>query len=210
MTAHGPWPRLGRNLIAILRGVKPDEILAIGEALVAAGFEAIEVPLNSPDPIEAIRRLAKAAPPNVLVGGGTMLSTRDVEAVHGAGGRLLVSPNVVPALIRRAGELGMVTMPGVFTPSEAFQAIEAGASGLKFFPASVLGAAGISAIGAVLPKGTLVGAVGGVGNDDFEAFAKAGVRAFGLGSGLYRPGDSAEAVSAKAQAAIEAYDKVFG
>src|SRR5690554_6752626 len=118
------WPKLRRNLVAILRGVRPDEIAAIGGALIAAGFEAIEVPLNSPEPLASIGRLAALAPADVLIGGGTMLSVGDVEAVSAVGGRLMVSPNAAPAVIRRAGELGMVSMPGVFTATEAFVALE--------------------------------------------------------------------------------------
>jgi 2-dehydro-3-deoxyphosphogalactonate aldolase len=167
------------------------------------------VPLNSPDPLASIGRLAKMAPAGVLIGGGTMLSVGDVEAVQAVGGRLMVSPNVAPAVIRRAAELGMVTMPGVFTATEAFAALDAGASGLKFFPASVLGPSGISAIRAVLPKDTVIGAVGGVGNDDYARYRAAGATAFGLGSSLYAPGDGAETVERKARAAVAAYDAAF-
>jgi 2-dehydro-3-deoxyphosphogalactonate aldolase len=210
MSTRVEWPNLKRNLVAILRGVKPDEVLAIGNALVEAGFEAVEVPLNSPDPLESIRILSENLPDTILVGGGTMLSVTDVEAVRAAGGKLMVSPNVVPAAIIRAGQLGMVTMPGVFTPSEAFQALEAGASGLKFFPASALGADGIAAVRSVLPKDTIVGAVGGVSDADFARYAKAGVNAFGLGSSLYKAGFDENQVRQNAVSAVRAYDAVFG
>lgn len=209
MSTRVEWPNLKRNLVAILRGVKPDEVLAIGNALVEAGFEAVEVPLNSPDPLESIRILSENLPDTILVGGGTMLSVSDVEAVRAAGGKLMVSPNVVPAAIIRAGQLGMVTMPGVFTPSEAFQALEAGASGLKFFPASALGADGIAAVRSVLPKDTIVGAVGGVSDADFARYAKAGVNAFGLGSSLYKAGFDENQVRQNAVSAVQAYDAVF-
>ncbi|MEO9339269.1 2-dehydro-3-deoxy-6-phosphogalactonate aldolase [Mesorhizobium sp. SB112] len=210
MSTRVEWPNLKRNLVAILRGVKPDEVLVIGNALVEAGFEAVEVPLNSPDPLESIRILSENLPDTILVGGGTMLSVSDVEAVRAAGGKLMVSPNVVPAAIIRAGQLGMVTMPGVFTPSEAFQALEAGASGLKFFPASALGADGIAAVRSVLPKDTIVGAVGGVSDGDFARYAKAGVNAFGLGSSLYKAGFDENQVRKNAISAVQAYDAVFG
>ncbi|WP_181699624.1 2-dehydro-3-deoxy-6-phosphogalactonate aldolase [Chthonobacter albigriseus] len=202
------WPTLGRNLVAILRGVTPDEVGPIGDALVDAGFEAIEVPLNSPDAISSIGRLVERLPNHVFVGAGTVLATEEVEAVGSVGGRLIVSPNVDEHVVRTAVKLGMVTMPGVFTPTEAFAALRYGASGLKFFPASVLGASGIAAMSAVLPKGVVIGAVGGVADADFAAYAAAGVTAFGLGSSLYRPGYTAADVAAKARSAVAAYDAV--
>ena len=204
------WPALRRNLVAILRGVRPDEAVAIGEALVAAGFDAIEVPLNSPEPLDSIARLVRALPPSVLVGAGTVLDARSVDAVREAGGRLIVSPNTDPAVIGRAASLGMASLPGVFTPSEAFAALAAGASALKFFPASVLGAEGVSAVRAVLPRGTVLGVVGGVADAHFAAYAAVGVSVFGLGSSLYKPGLDAAGVGARAAAAARAYDAVFG
>ncbi|MBH0238080.1 2-dehydro-3-deoxy-6-phosphogalactonate aldolase [Methylobrevis albus] len=204
-----PWPALRRNLVAILRGITPEEIGGIGVTLIEAGFEAIEVPLNSPDPLASIGRLAAIAPPHVLVGAGTVLSVADVDRVAAAGGRLIVSPNADPAVIGRARDRGLVAMPGVFTATEAFAALAAGASALKFFPANVLGPAGIAALKAVLPKDVLVGAVGGVAEGDFAAYATAGCRAFGLGSGLYKPGDEADTVGARARRAVAAWDAVF-
>ena len=162
MTASVPWPALRRHLVAILRGVKPDEAVALGEVLVESGFDALEVPLNSPEPIESIRRLAAALPPGILLGAGTVLSAERVAAVHEAGARMVISPNSDPAVLTAAGRLGIPSMPGVFTATEAFGALAAGASALKFFPASVLGADGIGALRAVLPGGTVLGAVGGV------------------------------------------------
>lgn len=209
MTDRIPWPALRRNLVAILRGLQPHEAEAIGDALVEAGFEAIEVPLNSPDPFESIGRLAMRLPSSVLVGAGTVLSPDAVRRVADVGGRLMVSPNVDPAVIGAAAARGMVTMPGVFTPTEAFAALGAGASALKFFPASALGAGGIAAVRAVLPKDTVIGAVGGVSDADFAAYAKAGVTAFGLGSSLYKPGFTAAEVAARAAAAVKAWDDVF-
>lgn len=204
-----PWPRLSRSLVAILRGVKPEEAEAIVGALIEEGMEAIEIPLNSPDPFRSIERAAKLAPAGVLIGAGTVLETAEVDRLHDTGGRLMVSPNVDPAVITRAAGHGMVTMPGVLTPTEALAAVKAGASGLKFFPANHLGPSIIQAITVVLPPGTVVGAVGGVGEAEFAAYGAAGIRTFGLGSSLYRPGASASEVRAKARAVIAAYDAVF-
>ncbi len=206
---HVAWPKLGRSLVAILRGVRPDEIEGIGAALIEEGFEAIEIPLNSPDPFASIETLAKLAPTGVLVGAGTVLSESDVDRLNEAGGRLFVSPNVDPRVIQRAASHGMVTMPGVFTATEALAAIAAGASGLKFFPASILGAAGIKAIRVVLPPGIEVGAVGGVSEKDFAEYAATGIRSFGMGSSLYAPGMGADEVRKRAKATVAAYDAVF-
>lgn len=204
------WPRLSRNLVAILRGLTPGEADAVGDALVEAGFEAIEVPLNSPDPFVSIERLVRRLPAGVIVGAGTVLEVDDVQRLADAGGRLMVSPNVEPAVIAAATARGLVTMPGVFTPTEAFRALSAGASGLKIFPASALGAGGIAALGAVLPRGTVIGAVGGVADADFARYAAAGVTAFGLGSSLYKAGTDAGEVGRRARAAVAAHDAVFG
>jgi len=204
------FPKLKRNLVAILRGLHPQTALDYGRAIFEAGIEAIEVPLNSPDPFVSIERLVKALPEAALLGAGTVLTVADVDRLHGAGGRLLVSPNIDAEVMRRAGQHSMVTMPGVFTPTEAFQAIALGASALKFFPASVLGAKGIAAVRAVLPAGAIIGAVGGVSENDFADYAKAGVAAFGLGSSLFTPSFSVDEVAARARAAVIAYDEVFG
>lgn len=203
-----PWPGLGRDLVAILRGVGPDEILQIGTALVEAGIGAIEVPLNSPDPFTSISRLA-AAFPNALIGAGTVLTAIDVDRLSACGGRLMVSPNIDPVVMEAAARHAMVTLPGVFTATEALLACRLGATGLKIFPASALGVSGIKALSAILPGGTRIGAVGGVSEDDFAAYAKIGVRTFGLGSSLYQPGMSAKAVSERARAAVAAWDRVF-
>lgn len=204
------WPDLKRGLVTILRGVKPDEILPIGEALIEAGFEAIEVPLNSPDPFRSIETLAHDAPADVWIGAGTVLDTDQVRRLAEAGGRLSISPNADATVIAAAAAAGLVTMPGVFTASEAFVALKAGASALKFFPASVIGPDGIKAISAVLPPGTVLGAVGGISDRDFASYARAGVRTFGLGSSLYRPGDSAADVAQRAGLAVRAYDEACG
>jgi len=205
-----PFPKLRLGLVAILRGLKPDEAVAVGHAIYDAGIEAIEVPLNSPDPFSSIAAIKAALPPEALVGAGTVLSAADVDALHEAGGRLLVSPNVDAEVMHQAAKYGMVTMPGVFTPSEAFQAIRLGASALKFFPASVLGASGIAAMRAVLPPATMIGAVGGVSAEDFAGYRSAGVSVFGLGSSLFKPGMGVADVAARAHAAASAWDAAFG
>ena len=209
MTAAAPWPRLRRDLVAILRGVRPGEVEAVAGALAEAGFEAIEVPLNSPEPFRSIEGLARGFGAEVLVGAGTVLEPEDVDRLRDSGGRLMVSPNTDEAVLRRAVSHGLVTLPGVFTATEALAALRFGASALKVFPASALGPGGLAAIRAVLPAGTVMGAVGGVSEADFAAYAAAGFRCFGLGSILYAPGDSAAAVEAKARAVVAAYDAVF-
>jgi len=200
------FPTMKRSLVAILRGIKPDETADIVDALIAAGFTAIEIPLNSPDPFRSIEIAVKRAPKDVLIGAGTVLTVEDVDRLNSVGGRLMVSPNVDREVIAQAASHGMVTMPGVFTPTEALAACAAGASALKFFPASVLGPSGINSIRAILPKDVPVGAVGGVSNDDFAAYAKVGVRTFGLGSSLYKEGMQADEVVRRGAAAITAFD----
>jgi 2-dehydro-3-deoxyphosphogalactonate aldolase len=205
-----PFPPLKRGLVAILRGVRPQEAQRVAEAVFEAGIEAIEVPLNSPEPFKSIEGIVAALPASALIGAGTVLTPQQVDDLDAAGGRLLVSPNIDAAVMGRAAELGMVTMPGVFTPTEAFLALKLGASALKFFPASALGPQGIAAIRAVLPADTIVGAVGGVSENDFEAFGRIGVRTFGLGSSLYKPGMDAADVGNRARAAVAVWDRVFG
>jgi 2-dehydro-3-deoxyphosphogalactonate aldolase len=204
------WPNFDRALVAILRGIAVADVDAVVGALIEAGFEAIEIPLNSPDPFTSIVKAVRLAPAGCLVGAGTVLSVQDVDRLADVGGRLMVSPNTDTAVIARAAERGMVTMPGVLTPTEAFTALKAGASALKFFPASLLGPATIQAIGAVLPKGVQVGVVGGVSDKDFAAYAAVGVRIFGLGSSLFKPAMTVTDVAARAKAAIAAYDAVYG
>ncbi|WFU42049.1 2-dehydro-3-deoxy-6-phosphogalactonate aldolase [Bradyrhizobium sp. CB82] len=205
-----PFPTMKRPLVAILRGVKPDEADGIVSVLIEAGMTAIEIPLNSPDPFRSIEIAVRRAPAGVLVGAGTVLTTADVDRLNEAGGKLLVAPNVDTQVIARAHEHGMVTMPGVFSPTEALLAARAGASSLKFFPASVLGPAGIAAIRAVLPASAMIAAVGGVSDQNFAEYVKSGVRAFGLGSSLYKPGMTAADVAARARATIAAYDQAIG
>jgi len=203
------FPKLRRGLVAILRGLNPDEAATIGSAIFEAGIEAIEVPLNSPEPFVSIETLARLLP-DALVGAGTVLSAQDVDRLHDTGGRLLVSPNIDAEVMRRATHHRMVTMPGVFTPTEALLALRLGASALKFFPASVLGPSGIAAIRAVLPADAIVGAVGGVSEGDFAAYGKVCVRTFGLGSSLFKPGMTSAMVRERALAAVRTYDAVFG
>jgi 2-dehydro-3-deoxyphosphogalactonate aldolase len=207
MTQPIVWPNLKRSLVAILRGITPDEVEAVVEALIDGGFEMVEVPLNSPDPFVSIERLSKQFGKDCLIGAGTVVSASDCVRVAEAGGRLMVSPNVDPEVLATAQARGMVTMPGVFTPTEAFLALRCGASALKYFPASALGPSGISAQLAVLPKGVVVGAVGGVSDKNLASYVAVGVRVFGLGSSLYKPGMTASDVRVTARASVQAYDE---
>jgi 2-dehydro-3-deoxyphosphogalactonate aldolase len=206
MTQTAPFPPLKRGLVAILRGLRPEEAIEIGRVVYEAGVDAIEVPLNSPDPFASIASLVSELPETALVGAGTVLTPADVDNLAMAGGRLLVSPNIDAAVMGRAAYHGMVTMPGVFSPTEALQAIRLGASALKFFPANVLGAAGIAAMRAVLPRDVNVGAVGGVSEKDFPAYLAAGVSVFGLGSSLFKPGMQPDEVGERARAAVAGWD----
>ncbi len=192
-------------LVAILRGLTPEQAPAVGAALFAAGFRLLEVPLNRPGAIEAIDILAGLAPEGALVGGGTMLSAADVDAVHGAGGRLMVSPNCNPAVIRHARALGMLCAPGVATPTEAFVALDAGAHALKIFPAEMVGAAGLKAAKTVLPPGTPLWPVGGITPESIAPWVAAGATGFGLGSQLFAPGVTVEQLSERAQRYVAAW-----
>lgn len=198
-----------RGIVAILRGLDPNDAVPVAQAIHDSGIDAIEVPLNSPDPFVSIARIRAALPESVLVGAGTVLAAHDVDALDKAGGRLLVSPNIDARVMERAAQFKMVTMPGVFSPTEALKAIELGASALKFFPSSVLGPAGIAAIRAVLPSGTLVAAVGGVSENDFTAYRNAGASIFGLGSSLFKPGMTPQEVSLRSRAIVAAWDAAF-
>ncbi|MGJ4895560.1 MULTISPECIES: 2-dehydro-3-deoxy-6-phosphogalactonate aldolase [unclassified Bradyrhizobium] len=209
MTKSVAWPHVKRSLVAILRGIKPDESEAIVDVLIEAGFELIEVPLNSPEPFVSIERLAARFGKDCLIGAGTVVNAADCVRVAEAGGRLMVSPNVDVEVLATAQAYDMVTMPGVFTPTEAFLALRCGASALKYFPASVLGPSGIAAQLAVLPKGVVVGAVGGVSDKTLASYVAVGVRAFGLGSSLYKPGMSASDVRETARASVKAYDETI-
>ncbi|MET0274478.1 MAG: 2-dehydro-3-deoxy-6-phosphogalactonate aldolase [Phenylobacterium sp.] len=191
-------------VVAIVRGVKPDEVLDHAAALYAAGIRGIEVPLNSPDPLESVRRLAEAFGGRMVVGAGTVLTPRRVDAVAEAGGRIIVSPNTDSAVIRRSLELGLEPAPGFATATEAFAAITAGAKHLKLFPAVSYGVAHLKQLKAVLPSEAVVWAVGGVGPGDMAEWWAAGCRAFGLGGELYRPGATSAATAEKARAVVAA------
>jgi 2-dehydro-3-deoxyphosphogalactonate aldolase len=189
-------------LIAILRRVRPAEVEAIGWALVEAGFRLIEVPLNSPDPLASIARLAAALRGRAMVGAGTVLSPRQVEEVAAAGGTLIVAPNADTAVIRAARGAGLAAVPGFATPSEAFGAIAAGANALKLFPAEAASPPVLKAMRAVLPGEIPILPVGGITAEAMDAWTKAGAAGFGLGSALYSPGDGAETVAARARSFV--------
>jgi 2-dehydro-3-deoxyphosphogalactonate aldolase len=192
------------GVVAIIRGVTPGEVVAVGEALHAAGVRVVEVPLNSPEPYDSIGRLAAAFEGRLFVGGGTILTEAEVDAVAAAGGRLMVSPNTNPAVIRRALAAGMVPFPGFATASEAFAAIEAGARHLKLFPAATYGPGHLKALKAVLPRAVTVAPVGGVGAADMAAWRKAGAACFGIGSEIYKPGLTPDEIHRRAVALVQA------
>jgi 2-dehydro-3-deoxyphosphogalactonate aldolase len=191
-------------LIAILRGVGPDDAVAIAEAAVSAGFRIVEVPLNSPDPFASIARMAAALGDRALVGAGTVLAEADVARVAEAGGQAVIAPNMNPAVIAAARRRGLVALPGIATPTEAFAALEAGANGLKLFPAEAMPPAVVKAMLAVLPKGTRLIPVGGITPEAIPSYRAAGAAGFGIGSAVYRPGMTPEAVHAAASAFVAA------
>lgn len=191
-------------LVAILRGLTPPEAPAIGQALVQAGFGLLEVPLNSPQPLDSIAALA-AQHPGQLIGAGTVMSAADVRNVQGAGGRLIISPHFDADVVREALRLGLACMPGVATPSEAFAALRAGAHALKLFPAEMIGPAVVKALRAVLPPGVPLLPVGGIAPGNMAAYRQAGATGLGIGSALYTPGQSARQTAQAAQAFITAW-----
>lgn len=194
-------------LIAILRGVEPADAPAIADALIDNGIVKIEVPLNSPDPLKSISALAHRFGDDALIGAGTVLTEADVADVADAGGKLVVSPNCNRSVISATKAKGMQSWPGVFSPTEAFAALDAGADGLKLFPASMAGTTGLKALRAVLPPGTEIYAVGGAGPENFDAWIGASADGFGLGSALFKPGMSVAEVTARAQQIVDAYRK---
>jgi 2-dehydro-3-deoxyphosphogalactonate aldolase len=189
-------------VVAILRGVKPDEVDAVGDALVESGITIIEVPLNSPDPFDSIGRLAKRHGARALIGAGTVLETPDVARVKAAGGELIVAPNFDSDVVRAAKTAGLVALPGVMTPSEGFAALKAGADGLKLFPAEIIPPTVFKAWRAVFPPDCLLLAVGGVGVDNLKIYAQAGASGYGIGSALYKPGRAPAEIAPLARALV--------
>ncbi|USI74044.1 2-dehydro-3-deoxy-6-phosphogalactonate aldolase [Sphingomonas morindae] len=192
-------------IVAILRGITPDDVEAVGEALVRAGITLIEVPFNSPDPAESIRRLQLRFGGKALIGGGTVLTTAAVAELAATGGKLMVTPNTNPDVIAAGVAAGLEPMPGFVTPSEAFQAIAAGARRLKLFPAVALGPAYLKAVADVLPKTVRLWAVGGTGADNIGQWLKAGAEGIGVGGALYKPGDTPALVAERAAALVAAW-----
>jgi 2-dehydro-3-deoxyphosphogalactonate aldolase len=191
-------------LIAILRGVQPHEAAAIATALEAAGIAIVEVPLNSPDPLTSIATLARDFGTRLLIGAGTVMTEAQVADIARAGGRLIVTPHADPAITRAAKALGLIAIPGFFTPTEAFTMLAAGADALKLFPAEAAAPAVLRALRAVLPADTEVLPVGGIDADNIPAWRAAGAAGFGIGSAIYKPGDTPAIVAVKARALVAA------
>ena len=191
-------------LVAILRGVRPDEAEGIGEALIGAGLRVIEVPLNSPEPMRSIGMLARRFGAEALIGAGTVMSPAQVDEVAAAGGRLIVTPHADPEVVRAAKAAGMLAVPGFFTPAEAFRLLAAGADALKLFPAEAGSPAMLRALRAVMPAGTMLLPVGGVDAGNIPAWREAGAAGYGIGSAIYKPGDGPANVRAKAAALLGA------
>jgi 2-dehydro-3-deoxyphosphogalactonate aldolase len=187
-------------IVAILRGIRPEEAEAVGAALLAEGLNILEVPLNSPKPLESIRRLAAAFGDRALIGAGTVTTEDEVAAIVRAGARLMVTPHADPALVLAARARGLIACPGFFTPAEAFALLATGADALKLFPAEAASPAMVKALLAVLPRGTAILPVGGMAAETIPAWKAAGAAGFGVGSSLYKPGDTPESVGAKARA----------
>lgn len=199
-----------RNIVAILRGVTPPEALELAETLIDCGITKIEVPLNSPDPFNSIGQIARAFGKNALIGAGTVLTADDVTKVKEAGGALVVSPDCNPDVIEATKAAGMMSYPGVMTPTECFTALRHGADGLKFFPGTLVGPEGVKAIRAVLPKGTEILAVGGASPENFAEWKAAGADGFGMASALYKPGFTDKDIRDRATRIVTVYDEVFG
>lgn len=191
-------------LVAILRGISPDEAGAVGTVLWDSGWRLMEVPLNSPRPLQSIEALAGLFP-EAVVGAGTVRTAQEVREVHAAGGRVIVSPHFDARVVREAAALGMACLPGIATPSEAFAALEAGATGLKLFPAEMIPPAAVKAMRAILPPGVLLLPVGGITPANIEAYRTAGAAGFGIGSALYQPGRDLRALASSARAFADAW-----
>ncbi len=200
---------MSRNIIAILRGVSPDEVEQIAEVILEKGINKIEVPLNSPTPFDSIEKLLTRFHGQGVFGAGTVLRLEDVERLASIGAHMVVSPNCDPQIIQKTKKNGMLSYPGVLTPSEGFAALNAGADGLKFFPGEMVGPIGLKAMRAVLPPETECLAVGGARPENFGEWVQAGASGFGIGSAIYKAGDTQEAVVKKAQNIVEAYDEAF-
>jgi 2-dehydro-3-deoxyphosphogalactonate aldolase len=201
---------MSRNIIAILRGITPEEAEPVCEALLEAGLTTIEIPLNSPQPLQSISMLAKRFGSVATIGAGTVLTAQQVRDVTSAGGRIIVSPSFDAEVVNETKLRKLASWPGVLTPSECFAALKAGADGLKIFPCSVIGPAGVKAMRAVLPKQTLIYAVGGAGPANFASWFAAGVNGFGIGTALYEPGRSVVELGQAAREIVEAYDAALG
>lgn len=201
---------MSRHIIAILRGITPLYAVPVTQALIAAGIDRIEVPLNSPDPFDSITAMLSACAGRATIGAGTVLAPEQVLRLKQIGAHMVVSPDCNQRVIVATKAAGMLSYPGVMTPTECFVALRSGADGLKLFPGSLIGPAGLSAIRAVLPEGTQTYAVGGVSAANMAEWFKAGVTGFGLGTAIYTPGLDAEQVSARAQAIVAAYDAGVG
>lgn len=195
-----------RKLIAILRGIEPAEAADVANVLIETGISCIEVPLNSPDPFDSIEKIASLYGDHALIGAGTVLKVGDVQRVHDAGGQLIVSPNTNIEVIKKTVALGIKSYPGALTPTECFTALEHGASGIKIFPAFVIGHEGVSAVRAVLPPATELYMVGGISNENMKAWIDAGANGFGIGSSLYKPGRSLTEIESAARDIVKAYD----
>ena len=191
-------------LLAILRGLKPEEALAIGQAIVNSGFHILEVPLNSPEPLRSIQILSEAFP-SALIGAGTVTTAQQVRDIKAAGGQLIISPHLDDNVVCEAVNLGLISLPGVATPTEAFRALALGAHGLKLFPSEMISPAVVKSIRAVLPKDVKLIPVGGIGLHNMATYRQSGASGFGLGSALFAPGKSAEAVGESAEAFVQAW-----
>jgi len=208
-TPHDKFQSAMRTLplVAILRGLSPQEADAVGDAIVEPGFQLLEVPLNSPQPLDSIARMRERFP-TALVGAGTVLDPQQVREVQAAGGQLIVSPNFDAAVVREAARLGLVCLPGVMTPTEAFGALAAGATGLKLFPAELASPAVVKALLAVLPRGTPLMPVGGITPSNMREWRDAGAAGFGIGSALYSPGIDANETARRARAFVDGWNSI--